>query len=342
MVADDSLMPRSDVRFLWDIMSGLMGYPALVVAHELNLFPLLHNNPLSLRQIAQALNIAERPAEAVVLTNLALGMLRKTEADAYALTALAEDYLLKDSPTYFGGVLDQIVENDFITSVNSLKQAVLTNKPQTYGGDDVFQSHEQQIERAKAFTKVMHSISMAPALVWPSHIELSHHRCLLDIGGGSGAHAIGALRRWPQLEAIVLDIEPVCEVAEDFIAQYGLGGRMKTSRGNLWELPYPFADVHFYSQIFHDWSEEKCRFLAQKSYDSLPAGGLIIIHEVLYFDDKTGPFMAAAASVSMLLWTEGRQYSGQELTAVLKGAGFVDIVVSPTSGYWSIVSGRKP
>ena len=73
------------------------------------------------------------------------------------------------------------------------------------------------------------------------------------------------------------------------------------------------------------------------------AGGRIIIHEMLYNDDKTGPFPVAAFNIVMLLWTtEGQQYSGRELSAMLTEAGFTDIEVKPTFGYWSIVTGRKP
>jgi len=102
------------------------------------------------------------------------------------------------------------------------------------------------------------------------------------------------------------------------------------------------ADLHFYGQIYHDWPPEKCQWLTQKSFASLEAGGRIIIHEKLLNDDKTGPFAIAAFSISMLLWTEGQQYSGGELSAMLTAAGFTDIEVKPTSGYWSIVTGYKP
>ncbi|BBL72615.1 O-methyltransferase [Methylogaea oryzae] len=258
------------------------------------------------------------------------------------LTTLAEDYLLESSPTYLGSMLDLISENDFVTSPKALKQAVLTNSSQTYGGEDVFKSHEEQVERAQRFTRGMHSISMTPALIWPSQVDLSQNRCLLDVGGGSGAHAIGALRRWQNLHAIVFDIAPVCEVADEFIKKYRLEARMSSIPGSLWDSQYPIADVHFYSQIYHDWPIEKCRFLTRKSFDSLPSGGKIIIHEVLYNDDKTGPFRAASASVSMLLWTEGRQYSGKELTDVLREAGFINIKVLPTSNNWSVICGQKP
>ena len=106
--------------------------------------------------------------------------------------------------------------------------------------------------------------------------------------------------------------------------------------------PFPSADVHFYSFIYHDWTPEKCRFLTEKSFATLPSGGHIMIHEMLYNDEKTGPFPIAALSMIMLGWTEGEQYSLKELSEMLREAGFTDIEVKPTFGYWSIVTALKP
>ncbi|MCI0563280.1 MAG: acetylserotonin O-methyltransferase, partial [Nitrososphaera sp.] len=247
--------PRFDNNALMDIISGLVGYQAVVVAHQIKIFELLKTHPLTLQQVAKALHIADRPAEAIIIANVALGLLRKI-GSKYALAPIGQEYLLEDSPTYFGALFDLIANNP--TSIESVRLAVVSNSPQTYGGEEVFNSHKEDIGNAKAFTRAMHSISMAPALVWPSSINLSAYSCLLDIGGGSGAHAIGALRQWPQLTGIVFDIEPVCEVATEYIRKYKLGSRMRTQTGDLWKTPFPVSDVHFYSQIYHDWPLEKC------------------------------------------------------------------------------------
>ena len=42
-----------------------------------------------------------------------------------------------------------------------------------------------------------------------------------------------------------------------------------------------------------------------------------------------------------LLWTEGRQYSGKELTEMLSEAGFKAVEVKRSFGLWSIVTGVK-
>ena len=41
-------------------------------------------------------------------------------------------------------------------------------------------------------------------------------------------------------------------------------------------------------------------------------------------------------------WTEGQMYSGQEISSMLKDAGFRDIQIHPAFGYFSIVTGHKP
>lgn len=189
---------------------------------------------------------------------------------------------------------------------------------------------------------MMHSISMAPALVWPDVVDLAPYRVMLDVGGGSGAHCIGALRRWPHLQAVVLDAPAVCEVVQEFATQYGLQERLSTAGRDFWTDPFPPADLHFYSHIFHDWPPEKCRFLARKSFAALEPGGRIIVQEMLFNAERTGPFAVAGLNVAMLIEMQGQQYSGKEIAAMLTEAGFTDIEIKPIFGYKSIVTGRKP
>jgi len=133
----------------------------------------------------------------------------------------------------------------------------------------------------------------------------------------------------------------VCEVADEYIAHHGLQQRIRTMVTDLWQEPFPPADVHFYSNIYHDWPPEKCQLLTRKSFESLQPGGRLIIHEMLYNNEKTGPSAVASVAIAMLLSTEGQQFSGRELAAMLVEAGFMDIEVRPTFGYWSIITGRK-
>ena len=70
-------------------------------------------------------------------------------------------------------------------------------------------------------------------------------------------------------------------------------------------------------------------------------GGRIVVHEMLFNDERTGPFSVAAFNVDMLVAMPGQQYSGKEISTMLGDAGFCDVEIKPTFGYWSIVVGRK-
>jgi hypothetical protein len=333
--------PGSDERLLWDILMGLRSAQAVFVAHDLKLFQFLAEKPATREEVRQSLKIAERPAEAILTTCVSLGLLQIKE-NRYFLTPFSEDYLLENSPFYFGPYLDYSIVNQELMTFDSLKKAVLSDASQVYGGTDLYLSHKEEISRARGFTAMMHSHSLAPASAWPAMIDLSSNRVFLDIGGGSGAHSFGVMQKWPNLRGTVFDLPLVSQITREYIECYGYQDRLGTLGGDMWTDPFPQADIHFYADIFHDFSPEKCLFLSRKSYEQLEPGGRIIIHEMLLNNDKSGPSSVAGYSVSMLLWTEGRQFSGSELAAMLSEAGFVGIDIIPTFGYWGIVTGLKP
>lgn len=336
-----ALLVAEEMRRLKDLMFTNIGYVTILVAYDIQLFPLLAKSPRTIAEASEALHIATRPAEVLLATCAAQGLLQQQDG-YYSLTPAAEVYLPENDSMYFGDFLASLIATDHILSFESLKKAILSDSSQVYDGKALFKMHQEQITRAYAFTYGMHIHSLDAAQVWPQLLDLSEHRMMLDIGGGSGTHSIGAAQRWPNLQAIVFDLQTVCNVTQEIITSSDMQGRVHTHNGNMWEDPFPQSDLHFYSDVYHNWTPEKGRFLTQKSFDALPSGGRIVLHEILYNDQKTGPFAAASSSATMLLWTEGRQYSGADLTTMLTEVGFTDIKILPAFSYWSIVTGRKP
>ncbi len=47
----DIKRPRTDDRRVWDVVFGVYGFPAILLAHKLKLFPLIANRPRSLPQV---------------------------------------------------------------------------------------------------------------------------------------------------------------------------------------------------------------------------------------------------------------------------------------------------
>ena len=58
--------PSRDYQPLHDVIFGLWGYPAVLVAHDLKVFPLLAEAPRTLSEICEALHLTARPARALL------------------------------------------------------------------------------------------------------------------------------------------------------------------------------------------------------------------------------------------------------------------------------------
>jgi hypothetical protein len=334
-------IPENSLEILF--FNIFMGQTVLY-AYEKNLFAFLHlcqeqNLLPNLSTIAQHLNLSQRGTQAILSTCCALKLVKK-DHNTFKLTTLAETYLLKESPLWYGGVLEDLIENNFMTSLTTLRTAFETDQPQICERDH-FKTANHTPKIAANFLKLMHSKSSAPASVWPPMVDLSHTNTMLDIGGGAGTHSIYACLHWPHMEAIVFDLEFACRGAAKFIANLGLEHQITTMAKDMWTDPFPQADVHFYSDILHDWPLERGQFLLRKSYEALPVGGRIMLHERLFMEDKSGPLSTAAYNVMMMLWTEGQQLSQGELNNLLIEAGFKDVETQRTLGDWSITIGHK-
>jgi len=322
--------PRADDQPLWDLMAAARGYTAMLIAHDLKLFAYLGERPRTLEQICTALTLPAHPAEALLTMLESLSLLH-VQSGLYALTPLAADALLESSPSYFGWYLDREIANEAVFSFESFKAAVVNNSGLSLRAD------------RRLFAHAMHSMSMGAALAWPRAIDLSSAHVMLDVGGGSGAHSIAAALHWPHLQILWFDKEvEMLKVAEEFVALYGVQSRVHMHLGDMLNDPFPAADLHLFSAIYHHWPEERCHLLTAKSFASLKSGGRILIHERPYNDTRTGPLAIASMTLPALLRGEAGRYSAPDYADMLGEAGFVDIKVKPTTGYWSLITGCKP
>jgi hypothetical protein len=154
--------------------------------------------PLGLDEIAAAKGIAGRPAEALLAVCVSVGLIQ-LRGGRFSLTPLGEEYMLPSSPTYFGWKFDAWRLIYSVWSPDSLRDAVLSDKPQGVFSDPAGAFASWHAEHAADFTRAMHSASIGPAMVWPRKVDLAKNRVMLDIGGGSGAHSIGAVTLRPKL-----------------------------------------------------------------------------------------------------------------------------------------------
>jgi acetylserotonin N-methyltransferase len=139
-----------------------------------------------------------------------------------------------------------------------------------------------------------------------------------------------------------MELPTIGALAKRYIAEAGVSDRVDTTSVDMFRQDWPRGyDTHFFSNIFHDWSVETCRELAQRSFAALEPGGRILLHEMLLEDGGLGPEPAVAFSLLMAMGTLGQQFTFGQLQEILGGAGFRNVESRQTYGYYSIVSAEK-
>ena len=313
---------------------------AILVAYKLGLFKLLVEKPYSIAEISIELQLTSRATQSLISSAAALKLV-DLENENYKLTNLGVNYFDPKSTAYYGDVLDLLIQQNEIMDLNSVEKSILTDKAQVDSGVDIF-SDKDGLGNTGKFVAAIHYKAHNPAFSWSRSYSLEDQEIFVDIGGGSGIHSIAACFNNPKLKAIVCDREAVLSHTKKYIEENSLTNRIEVKAIDMWHDKFPVGDVFFLGDIFHDWDEKKCLYLAKKCYKSIPDKGKIILHEMLFNEAKTGPFLTAAYNMKMMMWTEGKQYTFSELKTILEEAGFVNVATQKTLGNWSIVIGEKP
>jgi predicted O-methyltransferase YrrM len=154
---------------------------------------------------------------------------------------------------------------------------------------------------------------------------------ILDVGGGTGIYSIALLQRQPHLRAVIWDRAEVLKVAAEMGRSYGVMDRLELVPGDMFADRVPAGcDLTLLSNILHDWDVAECQALIDRCAAALPAGGRLVIHDVLLNDDLSGPLPIALYSAALFTLTEGRAYSAGEYRQMLVKASLTPVDVIPT------------
>ncbi len=125
-------------------------------------------------------------------------------------------------------------------------------------------------------------------------------------------------------------------------AEYGVAERLECVAGDMFRDPIPSGDVCLLSNVLHDWDVPQCAELVNRCAAALPAGGRLLIHDVLLNDALDGPLPVALYSAALFSMTEGRAYSAAEFQDWLRAAGLTPENIVPTLAHCAVLTSTKP
>jgi len=332
-------MTDDNDALLWQVWMTSVQLPALTVANELGLFEIVYEKEVTAIDVSDALGIEPRPTLALLDVMTSLNFLSVKEG-VYSITQTASKHLLRESPFYWGGMLDRMSKMAITHDI--LMMCVKENKSKVYGDDDMYEDHHQNKEQVSAHCYSMHSRAASSAEYLAEFKVFHDVQLMLDVGGGRGTYSVAILKHNPHIKSTVLDLPLVCELAMEYIDENGLSDKIITQPIDFFKEDFPLGnDTVFFADVFHDWPYEKCLMLAKKAYKALPDKGKILLHEIVLREGRGGPLVAASYSMAMLFATEGQQFTFSELSKLLKEAGFRNVQRQLSYGYYSLIIGIK-
>jgi cyclopropane fatty-acyl-phospholipid synthase-like methyltransferase len=192
----------------------------------------------------------------------------------------------------------------------------------------------------------MHARAQAIGRAVLPHIDLERCGTLLDIGGGPGTFAVMFANAFPHLACTVMDLPEILEIAEELIAEQGMGHRVRTFAGDYHTTTFPGEnDVVTIFGVLHQESGESIRHILRRAYEALSPGGKIHIMDMMTDASHTAPKFSALFAVNMALTTDsGWVFSDEELKGWLEEVGFKSAAVRslpPPMPHW-LATAQKP
>ena len=315
---------------LMQLATAFWAFKTLAAASELDIFTRISGTAgTTPGEFSAAHSLAARPAEMLLTGCASLGLLEKRDG-RYCNTPLAQTFLVRGAPYYFGGYVEML-DRRLYHGWDKIIEALRNNHPTTWDPakqKSLFDGVDPAM--LSTFWGAMHSLSIFTARALGEAVDFRGWNRLMDVGGGSGAYDIELCLKYPHLRATVYDLPFVAGIAQSNIVKAGLGDRIRTAPGDFFnDSAFPAGhDVILLSMILHDWDEQQNREILAKCFQALPSGGAVLISELLVNDEKTGPPPAALMSLNMLIETQGgRNYTAAEYNTWLRETGFHDIRV---------------
>jgi hypothetical protein len=320
----------------------LTGYqaPAIVMAaHKLGVFRELAGGQATAATLADRLGVPKRSLGILLRGCVALDLLT-IEDECYSCTPFAAETLIPDKPGYLGRLVDK--EAFFYEAWGDLTSSVRTDQA-ALASIQVRLREEPDITRN--FLLALDDIAALFGGEFASHVDLTDHRRLLDIGGGVGSYTVALAERYPLLEATILDLPEVVPWAQAFVAMAGMDRRISVEPHDFLVDTFPRGcDAILLSNIFHDHPPTVNQGLLTKAYEALVDGGQVIVYDFLLESDRVAPASAALFAVMMLIENQGGNvYTVPEIESWLASAGFQGVTIKrmPNPSPMGLLAGYK-
>lgn len=310
-------------RALFNICAGFVNSQVLYACIQLKVFEFLQAGPRSLSEIAQQIDLSEQATRQLLIAANTLKLTQQSAGEKYCLGELGAAML--GNP----GIEAMVSHHkhfyaDLHDPVNLLRgKAGKTNLSQYWGYAESSDPNNLLTNQVSEYTQLMaESVQLLAQDVLQSY-SFEKHKSWLDVGGGSGAFLVTVCKRWPQLQAKLVDLPAVIDIAKANVQKQSLDNNISFHGKDIFNEALPADnDVISLVRILHDHNDPEVKILLKQIYRALKPNGELIVAEPM--SNTPGMEMVSNAYFNfyLLAMGSGRPRSPDEIIHLLKEAGF--------------------
>lgn len=251
---------------------GVIKARTIMAAVKLGLFDAIGPDRLTAQEVSDHCQTHPVPTKKLLNALTGAGYLRKA-GEQYQLTPLTRKWLLKDSPqSLHDYVRMQYLEWNWLAHCEhyiSSGQPFIIHTQMTEDEWGVY----QRSMRALAGLQAQEVARLTPV---PAGA-----RTMLDIGGSHGYNSVALCRRYPELNAVVLDLPEAVKHARPILEKEGMGKRVTLRAGNALttDLGVESWDLILMANLVQNFDEANNRDLVRRAALPLRPGGFLAIQE---------------------------------------------------------------
>ena len=324
-------LARRRARALFDLCAGFIYSQVLLACVRLGLFELLRDGPLSEPSLAARMDLPADGAARLLRAAAALDLLALRDDGRWALGPLGAAMI--DNPG-----IAAMVEHHALLYADLADPVALLRRPRggnalsgywAYAGADA--PDALQRDRTADYTALMAASQPMVAEEVIAAYDVRRHRCLLDVGGGSGAFLAAVAASAPALRLMLFDLPAVAEQGRARFARLRLDQRAEAFGGDFTADTLPEgADLISLVRVLHDHDDDVVLSLLRRARAALPPGGRLLIAEPMSETPGAEPAGDAYFGIYLLAMGRGRPRPPGELQAMLAKAGFARSRLLPT------------
>lgn len=290
----------------------------LAAGVKLNIFSLIENGNDTVEKIAEETRASIKGIESLLNGLVSLGFLKKEEG-RFSNTDESSAFLVKGKPAYQGGYIQHT--SNIIKDWLNLERSIIDGHPPVSSTSGIQGEDEQ---KTRSFIAAMDANALPNAKFIVNKVDFSHSKNVLDMGGGSGAYSIELAKKYPDVHAIVVDLEPITRITAEYVERAGLSSRVKVRPGdyheNNWGNDY---DVVFLFAVIHQENPDVTLKILKNTHNSLAEGGRLVLSTFVLDEDRTSPPFSVTFALEMLvMMPDGHAYTLNEIGDLLTRAGF--------------------